>query len=168
MGLSREAVTPEEVLASIVLQLRTELALEERQLWVTADALIPISAIPPGGTEWATVSMGDIEFGFDQAEPENILAQTTVTVTGYLRFGLDDMGHDEGFLVDATRGAYRYLRRIIKALHGLELLTTGGLPWCAELPRVTGATKPDFSQQDMTGWVQARFAIAWDWLNDGD
>ena len=115
---------------------------------------------------WITVSFGDIEFGFDEADHEALLAQTVVTVTVYTRFALDDMGHDEGMLLDATRGMYPMLRKLVATIHGKELLTTGGSPWCASLPRCIHASKPDYSQEQMVAWVSARVELSWDWADE--
>jgi hypothetical protein len=139
MGAGRVQVTPEQVVQSLLDKLRTDLMLGERQAWATVDPMVPISAIPPGGDEWVTLAMGD------------------------MRFALDDLGHDEHFLLDADRGAWRLLRKIIKAIHGVELLDENYDPWCMNLPQCTFASKPDYNQEYLIGWVQARFAIAYDW-----
>lgn len=166
MGLSRKPITPDDAIHYIVEALKTAFTFDDRHCWASVDPLIPLRAIPPGGERWITVSFGDIEFGFDEADQDVLLAQTVATITGYTRFALDDMGHDEGLLLDATRGTYPFLRQIIGVLHGVELLTTLGEPWCASLPRCVHAAKPDYDQEQMIGWVSARFQLSWDWLNE--
>lgn len=163
MPQGRVQVTPEQVTHSLLEALRTALALDARQAWATVDPMVPISAIPPGGDMWATLAFGDLSFGFDEAGIDILFAQTEVMVTGYLRYVLDDLGHDEGFLLDADRGAWKVLRKIVKALHGVELLDDNGDPWCANLPQCTFASRPDYNWEHAIGWVQARFAISWDW-----
>lgn len=163
MGAGRVQVTPEQVAASLLLALRTALGLGERQAWATSDPMVPISAIPPGGDQWVTLSMGDMRFGFDEADQHVLLCETEATVTGYVRFGLDDLGHDEGFLMDPDRGAWKLLRKIIKAVHGIELLDENDDPWCANIPQCVYASKPDYNQEYLIGWVQARFAVSYDW-----
>jgi hypothetical protein len=165
MGLSRTPITPDDALHYVIEAFKAAFTLDDRHCWPTVDPMMPLAAIPPGGEVWITVSFGDIEFGFDEADPDALLAQTVATVTAYTRFALDDMGHDDGLLLDATRGAYPLLRQLVAAIHGQELLTDAGQPWCASLPRCVFAAKPDYNQEHMIGWVSARFQISWDWAD---
>lgn len=165
-SLSRSMITPEAVLQSLVATVRTALQLGDRSCWATVDAMVPLGAIPPGGDIFATVVLGDIEFGFDQTEPDNLFAQTTAIVTIYTRFALDDMGHDEGLLLHDTRGLYANCRTVINAIHGRELLTEFDELWCASLPKCTSMSRADYNQELLIGWMSLQFSIAWDFRNE--
>ena len=103
-------MTQQEVVAAIILQLRTSLGLGASQVFEVVDPMAPPS-IPPGGDFFVTVAVSHGTFAASEQMPGNITEEGTVTVTGYTRIKLDQVP-DTNLLQDAARGLFFIKKKI--------------------------------------------------------
>tara|TARA_Y100000310_G_scaffold6676_1_gene7496 strand:- start:5938 stop:6441 length:504 start_codon:yes stop_codon:yes gene_type:complete len=164
--MARVNVQQTDVLERIVLRLRDQLSLNDRQCYETLEPLAP-PVIPKGGEWFVSVSPGEGEFVPGEQVPANITEQWHVIVTAYTRIKLDPTDHDAKLLRDASRGLLTIKRSVLKAIVGHDL-TTGSVDspddtFLRNLLYASRSHKPNYDVEKQIGWIAIEVVVDFDW-----
>lgn len=162
--MARSDITQTDVLTAIVLQLRSSLALNDRQCFETLEPLEP-PVIPKGGEFFVSVAPGEGVFVDGEQAPGNCTEEWSIIVTAYTRIRLDSTDHEKSLLQDASRGLLILKAKILAALVGGDP-TSGGEPFMRDLIFAQQAERPRHGAMGKSrdiGSISIYFGVNFDW-----
>lgn len=163
--MDRIDALPTVILQRIAARLRSELGLNDRQVFLTLE---PTAAptIPPGGDVCLTVALGDGRF--DEANQiggtrETLVEETSVTVTAYVRTKLDAGDHAEALLLEAARGLLVWKQRILKALDGIDLADDNDSRLLVQYLNAIQSWRPRIDGHTQIAMIAVAFTVDFNW-----
>ncbi len=159
--MARADATQTDVLTVIVAKLRSDLTLNERNCFVTLDAMRP-PKIPIGGDFVVTVSPGEGVFEEGEQYEDNVTEEWTVIVAAHSRVQLDSANHDQKVLQDATRGLLLLKGKVLASLVGADP-AIGGDEFARDLIFAQRAERPAVDDNGMQAYISINFGVHFDW-----
>ncbi len=164
---ARIATTLPVVLEAVAARLRTELDLNESTCYWMLDREDEDRPPPTGSNFYLTVKPDGGEFDrglFEGGGPDQLTDSTGVVVTIHTHTQLDRGGRDKQVLLSASAGLLPYLKPVLRALSGHDLILSGSGNTCLrELIRPVGYSAPVRGNKDRWSRMDVYFALSFDW-----
>ncbi len=164
---TRIATTLPVVLQAVVARLRDQLSLSESTCYWMLDREDEDRPPPTGKNFYLTVRPDGGEFDrglFEGGGPDQLTDTTGIVVTIHTHTQLDRGGRDKQVLFHATAGLLPYLKPVMKALAGHDLVINGNGDVCLrELIRPVGYSTPTRKQKERWSHTDVYFALTFDW-----
>lgn len=163
--MTRIDTTQDIILARIVARLRDQLNLPDHRCYETLEPLVD-PKIPKGGDCFLTVSPGDGRFDEGMQAgggAEQLMEQSSVTVTIYAKIALDPADRATQILHKVSRGMFPLKRDVLAALVGHDLADADGNYLLRSQLYAIQSWRPRYNQTAKIAMTAVAFGVDYDW-----
>lgn len=169
--MSYQDVTQDQVMAAVLLKLRTDLGLNEFTCYETEHPnLMP--ELTGTSTVIVTVTPGDGDFPIEEQGSPQLAENSDVHVSWYTKIQLDRQSKIKNMLHEAQRGILPWKKRILRSLlprpadHAdgpNELLLPSGNRFLRDQIFAKSYIRAGYDDQKMIAWATLIFGLNFDW-----
>lgn len=165
--MSYQDVTQDQVMAAVLLRLRSALSLKETNCYEVEHPELAPEVI--FGDIMLTVCPGDGDFPIDEQAGPQLAENSDVTVTWFTKIQLDRQQKVKNMLHEAERGILPWKARILRcmlptaATGGNEILLPSGSRFLRDQIFVKRYNRANWDKDKQVAWASLIFGVNFDW-----